>query len=1019
MERSLILLLLTSPLMLFGMGGRPTVVKGEADYQASGGTEVVRVTDKTILEYKNFNIDLHETTRFEQPSDKSTLLCRVYGRNESVIHGKLQANGKLLLVNPNGVFFSETAHVNVGSLIASVLDISNENFLNDKFKFELADGSLKRNITNKGRIEAIQDVVFMAPNVVNQGIITAKTGKIALVVGEAITLDFDGDSMIQFAVDIPFKDGCIEQDGVVIAPEVYMHLPTAQRVIREVVNTTGLIEAGCIVCEEGVIRLKEGSYTSAKKLFLKSGDAIEISGEIQASELCDLVADQEILWMRNNSVERLVTTTPRLVLEGSLSAKEWTHHALDLPATITPYSRDMLERLQLPRDCIPLSIDAPLHLHGDLNVSAPHHELRFLHAIDGSGGLALNVCGVDFKNNATLTGSLKLDVEGTIHFGGTEYVVSDYLFKGPFLNIKTGAGDLTFQGPIVLDSPDVTFQASEGGSIRFNSSLSGNSDLKVHTPEGEIELKGNVGSDTARFKQINLTGKKITQHERVVSTGPVHYTADEAYLGHDINTNASIILDTPVTLFKNKTISLNANKYKGQVILKSTVDAATPETSLTIENGKSATLIEGPIGRNGPLEALKINSGSISLGAVGGKEKGVNGLMEIKSVKAEFKGDAYYAGEQALNVTEKIDFTHTGVVELKTEGNPLIFGNKVHAPKVYLTQPAAFNIDTQGGSLDLGEVCCSTSLPVSIMTGKGDVFLHGVGESGSTIHPSSLVVEGSKITLGGRVEAGTVSMTALEDIIQDNGAPSLIGRGPVHLKSLGNDIILTGHVYGKEVVMHAKNGINANSIFTTGAIILAATDGNIVLSGQFSSQSNPAETILMTAGKNIFNIRPKNTADKENSTPESGEVRMISDRTLFSRGTITLDAQGGSLGQIVDGEQQTISVYAGSIKGEGTEKSFVGTILLLGAKEVSYLEGVCAYGLPYVIASNKPPLVYFNGNPIEPFDPRSSDPLDNPDERGVLKSLHPALSHKTPTAFMDGVAIQPRKAPIYYDISGQ
>src|SRR3569832_1813593 len=128
MEHSLktvILLLLTSPLCLSALGGKPDVVKGECAYEVAGPNEVSKVSDKMILEYPKFNIDKQESVRYEQPTSKSTLLCRIKGRDASTIKGKLEANGKLLFINPHGIIFSETAHVKVGTLIASTLDLHN------------------------------------------------------------------------------------------------------------------------------------------------------------------------------------------------------------------------------------------------------------------------------------------------------------------------------------------------------------------------------------------------------------------------------------------------------------------------------------------------------------------------------------------------------------------------------------------------------------------------------------------------------------------------------------------------------------------------------------------------------------------------------------------------------------------------------------------------------------------------------------------------------------------------------
>ena len=41
----------------------------------------------------------------------------------------MTANGQVFLINPNGVLFGQGAKIDVGSLVASTTNISNENFM--------------------------------------------------------------------------------------------------------------------------------------------------------------------------------------------------------------------------------------------------------------------------------------------------------------------------------------------------------------------------------------------------------------------------------------------------------------------------------------------------------------------------------------------------------------------------------------------------------------------------------------------------------------------------------------------------------------------------------------------------------------------------------------------------------------------------------------------------------------------------------------------------------------------------
>ena len=50
--------------------------------------------------------------------------------------GSLTANGQVYLVNQNGIMVGKDAQINVGSLTASTANISNQNFMDGRMKFD-------------------------------------------------------------------------------------------------------------------------------------------------------------------------------------------------------------------------------------------------------------------------------------------------------------------------------------------------------------------------------------------------------------------------------------------------------------------------------------------------------------------------------------------------------------------------------------------------------------------------------------------------------------------------------------------------------------------------------------------------------------------------------------------------------------------------------------------------------------------------------------------------------------------
>jgi large exoprotein involved in heme utilization and adhesion len=129
----------------------------------------------------------------------------VLGSNASVIAGKLNANGKVFLVNPAGVLFSPGASVNVGSLVASTLGISDKDFLAGNYHFVAVPGRPGGSVVNQGSIRAAAGgtVAMLGAQVNNSGTVSAKLGTVALGAGGDITLDFAGDGLTLLKINGP------------------------------------------------------------------------------------------------------------------------------------------------------------------------------------------------------------------------------------------------------------------------------------------------------------------------------------------------------------------------------------------------------------------------------------------------------------------------------------------------------------------------------------------------------------------------------------------------------------------------------------------------------------------------------------------------------------------------------------------------------------------------------------------------------------------------------------------------
>ena len=163
------------------------VMQGQVGIQQQGSTLNITASDKAIIHWKQFSIQPGETTRFIQPSSTATVLNRVVGQDPSQILGNLIANGRVFLINPNGVLFGAGAKVDTAGLVASTLNIKNEDFNAGRLKFE-AEGAAGR-IRNEGSLKTTGGpLLLIATDVENTGLITAENGDIVLAAGKSVEI---------------------------------------------------------------------------------------------------------------------------------------------------------------------------------------------------------------------------------------------------------------------------------------------------------------------------------------------------------------------------------------------------------------------------------------------------------------------------------------------------------------------------------------------------------------------------------------------------------------------------------------------------------------------------------------------------------------------------------------------------------------------------------------------------------------------------------------------------------------
>ena len=252
------------------------VQEGAASLKYAGGGGYIltidQQSDKAVIDWHSFSVGKDNTVNFNQPSGDSATLNRVTGDFTSEIAGRINANGSVFLVNPNGIMVTKDGVIDTGGFVASTLDIDNDDFLNGDYAFTKSGANGV--VSNRGHI-SVDDggfVALLGGAVKNNGTVRALVGKVGFAGGEKIVMSFGNNDFLRVEVPTDTWDKLTDSQGNKVAATIDLGgkvdsrggfvditVADASDILRQTISIDGIVSANTVSSTDGFISISGGT----------------------------------------------------------------------------------------------------------------------------------------------------------------------------------------------------------------------------------------------------------------------------------------------------------------------------------------------------------------------------------------------------------------------------------------------------------------------------------------------------------------------------------------------------------------------------------------------------------------------------------------------------------------------------------------------------------------------------------------------------------------------------------------
>lgn len=815
------------PASAFSVPSDGLVVNGSATISQNGSTTTVdQSSARAVIDWRSFDTAANEVVRFNQPGSDAAVLNRITGGSPTNFMGQLVADGKVFVVNPNGIVFGAGSKIDVGGLVAGTLSIRDDDFMNGRDFFTQDASKANSYVVNRGEIHIADNgfCFLVAPGVSNKGTIVAQLGKVVMASAKELTLDFNGDGLMTYTVSGKVLDSVLGPDGKPLGSavdnsgtirakggEIVMLSDAGAGVFPSVVNNSGVLEAGALEAHGGMVVLTGGD----EGLVSNSG-TIDVSGSEsgQKGGTVKVLGDRVGLFAGTKIDASGAAGGGTVLVGGDFQGKN--------PAVRNADRTFVAADAQIRADALEAGSGGKVIVWSD-DVTGFYGSISARGGVNGGNGGFAEVSGkgyldyggyTDLRAPMGSTGTLLLDPNNIVI--GSSADINANLATGDDVTGNILAGDYSGATSYItatrvsslLDSANLSLSATNDigiyNAVSWNSgysfSLNAGHNIIVCAPV----TNSGIGS-------INFTaGNAVLLGSSITTGGTINLTATNGYIAR----SAGTLTANTVTL-----VAATGIGYFGCPVSVYT----DTETLNAVTTGYNAGIYVADNGATGPWTLadvnVKVNNGDAYINPVT-----VNQLRDN-----DFAHGSYlrFANVYASETTKSILTGGFDNVSFENTGGGVYVGDRYQYSAVSGLEVNNFNLSGQwvSASHDLlvkssGDMMVYTKTNTSsqgntTLVSGGPLSLYANVGNATAGKSTSLTSTGSYIKTGMMASSGSTSVGSVTGETVSLSAVTGIGQSittPIYVDADVLNLVNTG--YGNNV--YTNNPVAVSSIYTDG-----------------------------------------------------------------------------------------------------------------------------------------------------------------------------------------------------------